>query len=215
MCSVTWNNLNKVCLMSIIRELGMTHIWRVCSTEKRVREIYKNKGWRISYLQYRGTKEVQLIMNFSVTGESVYFGYYKEWLDAALYSGMYDPGYLNNIAVRKVIQRGCLETMKILLADSRVDSSQDGNAVLNIAMRKKDPSILMELLKDPRVDPSNDGNTLIKVASANGWVDIVKLILQDSRVDPQVQDNAAIRLALENGHVEVVQLLKMWYDNQE
>lgn len=103
--------------------------------------------------------------------------------------------------------KGCSQTMRVLLADPRIDPSADANCAIRFAVENGRTETLKLLLADPRVDPSDKNNAAIRFASAFGHTETVKLLLSDPRVDPTDTNNAAIRFASHNGRTETVALL--------
>ena len=80
----------------------------------------------------------------------------------------------------------------MLLADERVDPSDDDNLAIRDASREGHSDVVLRLLQDQRVDPSDFHNEAIRFAAANGHLEIVRILIKDSRVDPY-----ALRLGTE------------------
>lgn len=127
-----------------------------------------------------------------------------------------DPSANNNLAIQKACgysgTRGAAEhfhilIVKWLLADPRVNPSDNDNEAIQIAIRQDNKKVVELLLANSRIDLSSDGNWIIKWASEKGYLGIVKMLLADPRVNPSVNDNLAIILASKNGHLKVVELL--------
>ena len=87
--------------------------------------------------------------------------------------------------------------MKILLADSRVDPSAQGNLAVLRASQNSHTEVVKILLADSRIDPSINDNYAIKFASMNGFPEVMKLLLADKRVDPSANNNEPIRWAFD------------------
>ncbi|KAJ3026155.1 UNVERIFIED_CONTAM: hypothetical protein HDU68_006111 [Siphonaria sp. JEL0065] len=120
-------------------------------------------------------------------------------------------------ALGAAIQGNQVEIAKFLLADSRVDPSDDDNAAIRDACAMGSLDLAKTLLLDNRVDPSARNNEAIQANwrfhennSAVGMEEeaqIVQLLLKDSRVDPTANDSAALRNATARQNIESVKLL--------
>ena len=135
-----------------------------------------------------------------------YKGYWKEFYYILIKS---DPGKANWLtsALSSAVCNGNYLVSKVLLADQRVDPSDNDNEAIIWASSGGHLDIVKLLLADQRVDPSHNDNEAIRKASANDHLEIVKLLLADSRVDPSDYNNDAIRRSSRNGHLDVAMLL--------
>jgi len=100
-----------------------------------------------------------------------------------------------------------LERVTLLLADPRVDPSDQGNKAIINAVAAGNEEMVALLLQDKRVDPSDQGNKAIINAVVAGNEEMVALLLQDKRVDPSDQGNKAIIQASLHGHTEILRML--------
>jgi len=114
---------------------------------------------------------------------------------------------LNNIFKELIRENIHLEVVKLLLANDKVDPSDDDNYAIRFASEKGHLEIVKLLLANDKVDPSDNNNYAIRFASENGHLEVVKLLLANDKVDPGAGNNWAIGLASENGYVEIVKLL--------
>ena len=107
----------------------------------------------------------------------------------------------------KACREGDIPSIQTLLADPRVDPSDQDNSAIRWASLNGRLEVVRLLLADPRVDPSALGNEAIKWACKEGNIPIVQALLSDPRVDPSDQDNQAVVWASGDGDVGVVRLL--------
>ena len=128
-------------------------------------------------------------------------------LDYIEISCLYNPKFDLNYTFRLACKNGCIEVVKLLLQDPRVDPTANDNYAFIYACENGHTEVVKLLLEDPRVDPSANNNFAIHCASENGHTEIVRLLLQDPRVDPSADNNFAIHCASQNGHIEIVRLL--------
>ena len=109
------------------------------------------------------------------------------------------------------IDYGCVDVVKMLLEDGRVNPAADYNNAIRWASTNGHTEIVRLLLQDPRVDPADDNNVAIRYASEEGHTEIVRLLLAWSngtkRVDPSADNNYALRYAIKNNHTAIVQML--------
>ena len=100
-----------------------------------------------------------------------------------------------------------LERVTLLLADPRVDPSDQGNKAIINAVAAGNEEMVALLLQDKRVDPSDQGNKAIIQASLHGHTEILRMLLANFRVNPSAVSNLAIKLAAREGRFEAVRLL--------
>ena len=100
-----------------------------------------------------------------------------------------------------------LAMIKLLLTDSRFDTSTIKAQCLGVAARYQDIELLDMLLQDAKVDPSRNHNHLIYHACLMGHKETVKRLLKDGRIDPGVYYNDSIIRAAERGFLEIVDML--------
>jgi ankyrin repeat protein len=125
---------------------------------------------------------------------------------ALIESGI-DPSFEDNYPLIEASRRGHADIVNLLLADPRVDLSEDGDRALSSAVSWGHTAVVRRLLADPHVNPNNDDQVVITTASENGYTDIVRMLLADDRFDPSVDNNAPIRYAAASGHTGAVKLL--------
>jgi ankyrin repeat protein len=123
------------------------------------------------------------------------------------YHGTVDPAFDDQYSVYWASREGHVDTVKILLRDTRVDPSAENNHALCHASKYGHLHVVQLLLAHRNVDPSVPNSLALRLASFHGHIEVVRLLLSDCRVDPSRQENEAIRHACRNGHIEVVQLL--------
>ena len=97
-----------------------------------------------------------------------------------LKQGEFDRTLLHNAA-----KGGCLEVVKLLLGDPRVDvraNSKKGCSALHSAASGGCLEVVKLLLEDPRVDVravDEEGWSALHFAASGGHVEVVKLLLED------------------------------------
>ena len=116
-----------------------------------------------------------------------------------------DPSSPSNYVIYKAVRYGCIDIVKILLADHRVNPAI--GSIFDCAIDNNRVSIVELLLADKRINPSNNRNSAIRQVSRNGNHRLVQLLLTDPRVDPSDCDNEAIINASKNGHFKIFKLL--------
>jgi len=135
----------------------------------------------------------------------------------------------------KAAETGDALSVRLLLADDRVDPASKNNAAIWEASKNGHANVVRLLLEDGRADPASNRNNPIRIASLLGRAAVVKLLLADSRVDPpriafaqaiKYDYTALVKLFLEDkridpsypgndrlytaaaeGHTEIVELL--------
>jgi len=78
----------------------------------------------------------------------------------------------------KACVSGNTETVKLLIADERVNPAAWDNEAIRLASWYGNTKIVKLLLADERVDPTANDNYAIRWASENGNTEIVKLLEQ-------------------------------------
>jgi hypothetical protein len=63
-----------------------------------------------------------------------------------------------------------------LLADPRVDPSDEDNDCIKVAASSGYAEVVRLLLADPRVDPSSEGNLALSLAKEYGHEEVVRLL---------------------------------------
>ncbi|KAJ3294320.1 hypothetical protein HDU79_011193 [Rhizoclosmatium sp. JEL0117] len=117
--------------------------------------------------------------------------------------GEMDVSCQRNRAVRWMARLGCLEAVKLLLGDERVDPSDDSNYCIQYAAEMGRVSIVRLLLKDPRVNPCE----ALEAAASNNQAEVVQLLLTDRRVNQSDKGNISFAVACDRGYSGVVQAL--------
>jgi ankyrin repeat protein len=105
------------------------------------------------------------------------------------------------------IDKDCVQLLKLLLADKRIDPSGNDQYAIRWASQTGQAEIVKLLLTDQRVDPSAGDQYSIRMASYHGYAEVVKLLLTDKRVNPSVDEHYCLRYASWYGRTEVVKLL--------
>lgn len=54
-----WNDLPLDVITNLLMRMPMDQLWRLCSTERRIRDLCQDKTFRINYLIVRDKEEVQ------------------------------------------------------------------------------------------------------------------------------------------------------------
>ena len=128
----------------------------------------------------------------------------------------YDPSIHANTPIKVVCEKGYLDTVKILLADSRINPGLGAPIIWSATNGHTE--VVRLLLTDSRVDPSVDDNRPIRAACSNRHIEVVRLLLADpssrsgprslvSRVDPTIRDNSCLNISYYRGYTEIVTLL--------
>jgi len=120
------------------------------------------------------------------------------------YRNVFDPGARQSYALRFACYFGYIKTVRLLLADSRVDPSAYGNDAIIYACETGHTNIVRLLLENDRVVPPDRA---IRNTSYVGHTEIVRLLLEDGRSDPSSENNYSIRYAILNGNIEIVRML--------
>jgi hypothetical protein len=112
-------------------------------------------------------------------------------------------------ALAEAYASGHTEIVRLLLADPRIDPSDNGEQLtLSGACERKIPEMVRLLLSDPRVEPGHPN--VIVAACRGGNAEIVRTLLAYESVDPSAEDNDGndgLAEACGAGHTEVVRLL--------
>lgn len=114
---------------------------------------------------------------------------------------------LNKIFIELIELNYHLEIIKVLLLDSRVDPSLNGNKAIISASENGLTDIVAILLSDPSINPGDHVNAPIGFAAKNGHTSVVELLLKDPRVDPIDDNNYALVEASRYNRVATVKLL--------
>lgn len=89
----------------------------------------------------------------------------------------YPPFANDSLAIRVAIQRGLLNSVRMLLEDGRADPGIQNNVCLMIACYNGHTEIVRLLLADPRVDPTT---------RERAHIDVLVLLLADWRLADRV-----------------------------
>lgn len=107
-----------------------------------------------------------------------------------------------NVDLTRYLEHKDYDAVRLLLADPRVDSTQNNNAILDLASSYLDVGLLHALLEDGRADPDAH---LFDRAAEIGNIGALELLIEDGRVD--INETDAPEIACANGHVDTVKLL--------
>ncbi len=113
-------------------------------------------------------------------------------------------------------EEGQIESVRILLADPRVDPAVNHNQAIIKASSNGHVEIVRLLMADPRVNPADGNSEAIYWATINGYPEVVRLLLKDQRINPV----NAFRAANKEGQIVIAGLLEndlriaMFYNNQ-
>ncbi|CAH6420563.1 Hypothetical protein POVR2_LOCUS193 [uncultured virus] len=117
-----------------------------------------------------------------------------------------NPGACNNRALRRACEAGYTETVRLLLADPRVNPSVANNECLRrVPMDKKYNETLYLLLTDPRTYlESEDLQSFIRTAVIYNNIERIKMLLADPRASSYVPSQ---NVMIDAKSDEVVRLL--------
>jgi hypothetical protein len=104
----------------------------------------------------------------------------------------------------------CIDVMKVLLKDPRVNPSARNNTAIITASRWELLDMMELLMSDPRVNPAARANKALRGSMKANYqrsYEVAKMLQRDSRVDPSVEDNAMVRWAADRGDFEMVRML--------
>ena len=118
------------------------------------------------------------------------------------------PSYMDNLAIKRASEFGCIKNVKLLLQHPDTDPSADGNASITHATRNGHTQIVKILMQDKRVYKSHDMyKKTFETACRYGYHDIVELLISEED-DIYVQDYyvSLLEIASINGSIEIVKL---------
>ena len=117
----------------------------------------------------------------------------------------------NELAIYNVCRYNNVESLKILLADMRVDPSnpkyRNSDDGFILACRHNNLETVKILLPDDRIDPSSNMNSALTSAISNGYVELSKILLDNAKIDPSYPNNRVIRRACKYNRPETIKLL--------
>lgn len=87
----------------------------------------------------------------------------------------------DNEAIQYASYDGCIETVRILLEDGRLNPAINNNQAIIYATQKGHAEIVKLLLQDTRVDPTDQNNMVVLSTIKLGLTEILKILLQDPR----------------------------------
>lgn len=146
-------------------------------------------------------------MDFTTACLDGNLGRVKEFLA----DGTFDPVSAESDAVECAVMSGCLDVVRVLLEDGRVDPSGGGeNAALMEACVNGDLGMVQLLMGDTRVTPNSD---MLVVSCSCGHLDVVKCLINHPNVDPGYSNNLAMVSACENAQGEIMQFLMKYRDD--
>jgi ankyrin repeat protein len=114
-----------------------------------------------------------------------------------------DPSAKDFVTVYYLVRHNDLDSLKILLEDSRVKGKLNIIDIALYACNIGQLQILNYILETFEIDPSFDSNDLLFAAMNNHQIDIFNWLLKDSRID----DNEAIRHAKYSNYKTFVKIL--------
>jgi len=163
-------------------------------------QIIVSKG---AYLSRRDIEHLITFMNRvkRYPYDVVYYIY-----NVSPYRDEFNPGAWHIYSLRFACRFGYIETVRLLLADSRVDLNPGVyNDAITYACETGHTNIVRLLLADDRVGSPDD--RAIRNASYAGQSEVVRLLLEDGRSNPSSLENYSIRYASFYGHIEIVRML--------
>lgn len=102
---------------------------------------------------------------------------------------------------------GCLNVVKALLKESKIDVARRGSIALREAIQKGDLGIVKVLLGEERVQPDAQYSVCLVDAVESGRIEILQALLLDGRADPKALGSRAMSLAAKLGRDDMVTLL--------
>jgi hypothetical protein len=166
--------------------------------------IFRNINWVLSY------RQLVAVINEIYPIEHVIILYKDKGVDTIniLMEIGFDPSVNNNTAIVEAVYFKAIESIILLLNDSRVDPSIKDNFIIEtVAKGNYNPLLMKLLLENPKIDPTINHNRAIFLAVKHGSVEVVKLLLEDPRVDPTIDNNYLIKYAVNVGEIDKVKLL--------
>lgn len=160
----------------------------------REEEIWANPKWINDYTfnEFRNQNLKRTIETVKKLGANKAFvlGYSRGERDLekwGIENGATNLTYKNNDPIQAACQRGDLELVNLLLADPKVDPTEN--------------------TADGKRYGSNERQFCIRRAAKEGHIDVVKRLLKDKRVDPAYRNNWALAQCLAKGDLKMCQLL--------
>lgn len=128
---------------------------------------------------------------------------YDKIVEFILSNQQFDTAFINK-AFREACKYGHIDTVRLLLADSRVNPVAQCNYAIRLACLSGHSEVVKLLLKYPQVNPGDSHNMSIYWASENGYIDVVRLLLDDPRVNPNGGDGIKIKNNVNDEYAEIV-----------
>lgn len=107
----------------------------------------------------------------------------------------------------EAVKYGCLNVVKMLLREARIEPARNGSNVLREAIQKGHLKIVKALLEDKRVQPTDQHSICLVDAVTTGHIGILQALLLDGRADPKALGSRAMSLAASLGRDAMVSLL--------
>ncbi|ORY45086.1 hypothetical protein BCR33DRAFT_716428 [Rhizoclosmatium globosum] len=126
-------------------------------------------------------------------------------LSTLIKDASFDPTCRSNRALLWTCMNDDVNSVRILLADPRVDPGGNHKAFL-AACANSSVNTIKLMLTDPRIDPTFESNGALSLACRTATVETVQLLLEDSRIDPTINTNL-FRIAVEQRDGCLVDLL--------
>ena len=101
---------------------------------------------------------------------------------------------------------GYADTVRMFLADIRIDPAYSNNIYLRYAFMKGHTEVVRILLEDERVDPIACQNEVSGLCR-NGYADILRMLLKDRRTDLSIPHNRPLETASFHGNEAIIRLL--------
>ena len=101
---------------------------------------------------------------------------------------------------------GCVDVMRMLLKEPRIDPAHDGLTALREAIQNGNLRMVRLLLKDGRVDPADQNSVCLVDAVQADQPGILMHLLLDGRADPRALGSRAMGLAASLGRDRMVAL---------
>lgn len=129
---------------------------------------------------------------------------HSELLDLLLKDGR---AYPTPSSLNMASHSGKLESVRLLLADHRIDPSANDFRAIGTAAQQGHLDIVKELVKDGRMNPSAKNNEAIIEAARMGHLDVVKYLLTLEKVKRGHHLTKALYYAVIDNNIEMAKLI--------
>lgn len=190
-------HVTRFCSISTLRTLSRTPLWLV------IREFINASWWdtRIRGVQLDSWLAIHTEMDpFLVLSRCTTV---IPHVVRRLLTLGYNPTPHGQLLLSLAVRTGCVETVRLLLSDGRVDPS----SLLSLAIWRDDEEIVQMLLEDERIDPNRGALSFI---SSGDRKRSVRLIVQDERV--HITEGMLESVVMFNTNTEFISLVLSRFD---